>query len=59
VAILNKLVPGDKMTLFQKGFYYALQNKNLSGVVIGMTTLAQAKENLPLAMTVGQASRPA
>jgi aryl-alcohol dehydrogenase-like predicted oxidoreductase len=47
------------MTLFQKGFYYALQNKNLSGVVIGMTTIEQAKENLPLAMTVGQASRPA
>ena len=59
VAILNKLIPGDKLTLFQKGFYYALQNKNLSGVVIGMTTLAQAKENVPLAMTVGRASGPA
>jgi predicted aldo/keto reductase-like oxidoreductase len=49
VAALNKLVPGDKMTLFQKGFYWALQNKNLGAVVIGTTTLEQAKENLPLA----------
>jgi aryl-alcohol dehydrogenase-like predicted oxidoreductase len=49
VATLNRLVPGDKMNLFQKGFYYALQNKNLSAVVIGTTTVEQAKENLPLA----------
>jgi len=51
VAILDRLIPGDKLTPFQKGFSFALQNKNLCGVVIGMTTLDQAKENVPLAMT--------
>jgi predicted aldo/keto reductase-like oxidoreductase len=51
VKKLNALVPGDKMTPFQKGFHWALQNKNLSGVVIGMTTLDHAKEDVPLAMT--------
>ena len=59
VALLNKLIPGVKLTRILKGVSYALQNKNLSGVVIGMTTLAQAKENVPLAMTVGRASWPA
>jgi aryl-alcohol dehydrogenase-like predicted oxidoreductase len=51
VAALNKLIPGDGMTVFQKGFHFALQNKNLSGVVIGMTTLDQAKQNVPLALS--------
>ncbi|MGA2115487.1 MAG: aldo/keto reductase [Bryobacteraceae bacterium] len=51
VAALNKLIPGDSMTVFQKGFHFALQNKNLSGVVIGMTTLEQAKQNIPLALS--------
>jgi aryl-alcohol dehydrogenase-like predicted oxidoreductase len=50
VAALNKLMPGDQMTVMQKGFHFALQNKNLSGVVIGMTTLEQAKMNIPLAL---------
>jgi aryl-alcohol dehydrogenase-like predicted oxidoreductase len=49
VAALNKLAPGDKLTPFQKGFSFALQNKNLSGVVIGMVTLDHAKEDVPLA----------
>ena len=39
------------MTVFQKGFHFALQNKNLSAVVIGMTTLDQAKQNVPLALS--------
>ncbi|MBZ5583998.1 MAG: aldo/keto reductase, partial [Acidobacteriia bacterium] len=51
VKALNELIPGSGMTPFQKGFHFALQNKNLSGVIIGMTTLEQAKENVPLAMT--------
>lgn len=50
VAALNKLIPGDQMTVMQKGFHFALQNKNLSGVIIGMTTLEQAKMNIPLAL---------
>jgi predicted aldo/keto reductase-like oxidoreductase len=51
VAAINKLIPGDQMTVMQKGFHFALQNKNLSGVIIGMTTLEQAKMNIPLALT--------
>jgi aryl-alcohol dehydrogenase-like predicted oxidoreductase len=50
VAAINKLMPGDQLTPMQKGFHFALQNKNLSGVVIGMTTLEQAKMNIPLAL---------
>jgi aryl-alcohol dehydrogenase-like predicted oxidoreductase len=49
VAAINKLIPGDQMTVMQKGFHFALRNKNLSGVIIGMTTLEQAKMNIPLA----------
>jgi len=48
VKALNELVPGD-MTIFQKGFHWALQNPNLSGVVIGMTNMDMAKEDIPLA----------
>lgn len=51
VAALHKLIPGDDMTAFQKGFHFSLQNKNLSAVVIGMTTLQQAKQNIPLALS--------
>ena len=49
VAALHKLMPGDQMTVMQKGFHFALQNPNLSAVIIGMTTLEQAKMNVPLA----------
>ncbi len=49
VKALDAAVPGD-MTIFQKGFHWVLQNPNLSGVVIGISDMAQAKENLPLAM---------
>jgi aryl-alcohol dehydrogenase-like predicted oxidoreductase len=48
VKALNALVPGD-MTVFQKGFHWALQNPNLSGVVIGITNMEMAKEDIPLA----------
>ena len=50
VETLNKLIPGDSLTIMQKGFTFALRNQNLSGVVIGMTTLDQAKQNIPLAL---------
>jgi len=49
VRALNAAVPGD-MTVFQKGFHWALQNPNLSGVVIGISDMAMAKEDIPLAM---------
>lgn len=49
-SALDKLVEG-KMTLFQKGFHWALQNPNLSGVVIGISDMSMAKEDVPLAMT--------
>jgi aryl-alcohol dehydrogenase-like predicted oxidoreductase len=49
VRALNAAVPGD-MTPFQKGFSWALQNQNISGVVIGMSDMAMAKEDVPLAM---------
>jgi aryl-alcohol dehydrogenase-like predicted oxidoreductase len=48
VKALNALVPGD-MTVFQKGFHWALQNPNLSGVVIGISNMEMAKEDIPLA----------
>jgi aryl-alcohol dehydrogenase-like predicted oxidoreductase len=50
VKDLNAAVPGN-MTIFQKGFHWVLQNPNLSGVVIGISDMAQAKEDIPLAMT--------
>ena len=49
VKALNALVPGD-MTAFQKGFHWALQNPNLSGVVAGITNMDMAKEDIPLAL---------
>ncbi len=49
VKALQAAVPGD-MTIFQKGFHWALQNPNLSGIVIGISDMAQAKEDVPLAM---------
>lgn len=49
-AALDKAVPG-KMTLFQKGFHWALQNPNLTGVVAGISDMSMAKEDVPLAMT--------
>jgi predicted aldo/keto reductase-like oxidoreductase len=45
---LNELVPGD-MTVFQKGLHLALQNPNLSGVVMGISNMDMAKEDIPLA----------
>lgn len=45
---LDELVPGN-MTLFQKGFHWALQNPNLSGVVVGISNMEMAKEDVPLA----------
>jgi predicted aldo/keto reductase-like oxidoreductase len=50
VKAMDAAVPGD-LTPFQKGFKYALQNPNLSGVVIGISDMAQAKEDVPLAIT--------
>ncbi|MBS1876815.1 MAG: aldo/keto reductase [Acidobacteria bacterium] len=50
VKALDAAVPGN-MTIFQKGFHWVLQNPNVSGVVIGISDMAQAKENIPLAMT--------
>ncbi len=49
VKALEALVPG-KMTLFQKGFHWALQNPNLSGVVAGVSNMDMAKEDIPLAL---------
>ena len=49
VAALNRLIPSEKLTPFQKGFHYALQNRKLSGVIVGMVTLEHAKEDVPLA----------
>ncbi len=50
VRALDALVPGN-MSIFQKGFHWALQNPNLSCVVAGIDDMAQAKEDVPLAMT--------
>ena len=47
VKALDELVPGN-MTVFQKGFHWALQNPNLSGVVVGITNMEMAKEDVPL-----------
>ena len=52
VKLLNAAVPGD-MTIFQKGFHWVLQNPNVAGAVVGMTDLAQAKENLQIIMNKG------
>jgi predicted aldo/keto reductase-like oxidoreductase len=49
VKALEALVPGN-MTLFQKGFHWALQNPNLSGVVAGVSNMDMAKEDIPLAL---------
>jgi predicted aldo/keto reductase-like oxidoreductase len=49
VKALEALVPGN-MTLFQKGFHWALQNPNLSIVVAGVSNMDMAKEDVPLAL---------
>jgi aryl-alcohol dehydrogenase-like predicted oxidoreductase len=49
VKQLESTVPGN-MTTFQKGFHWALQNPNLSGVIIGITNMEMAKEDVPLAI---------
>ncbi len=49
VKALNELVPGDK-TPHQKGFWWALQQPNLTGVVAGITNMDMAKEDFPLAL---------
>lgn len=49
VKALDALVPGS-MTMFQKGFHWALQNQNLSGVVAGISNMEMAKEDIPLAL---------
>jgi predicted aldo/keto reductase-like oxidoreductase len=49
VKALDALVPGD-MSLYQKGFWWAMQNPNLTGVVAGITNMDQAKEDIPLAL---------
>jgi predicted aldo/keto reductase-like oxidoreductase len=49
VKALDQLVPGN-LTIFQKGFHWALQNPNLSGVVVGISNMEMAKEDIPLAL---------
>jgi aryl-alcohol dehydrogenase-like predicted oxidoreductase len=48
VKALDALVPGS-MTIMQKGMHWALQNQNLSGVVVGISDMEQAKLDVPLA----------
>jgi predicted aldo/keto reductase-like oxidoreductase len=48
VKALEALVPGD-LSPMQKGLHYALQNRNLSGVVMGISDMEQAKQDVPLA----------
>ena len=50
VKALDALVPGS-MTIMQKGMHWALQNQNLSGVVVGISDMEQAKLDVPLAFT--------
>jgi predicted aldo/keto reductase-like oxidoreductase len=49
VKAIEAAVPGG-MTPFQKGFHWALQNPNLSGVVAGIVNMEMAKEDIPLAL---------
>jgi aryl-alcohol dehydrogenase-like predicted oxidoreductase len=49
VKALESAVPGN-MTTFQKGFHWVLQNPNLSSVVVGISNIDMAKEDVPLAM---------
>lgn len=51
VGAIHKIVPGDDLTPFQKGFKWALANEKLSGVVAGISNMEMVKQNLPLAMT--------
>lgn len=48
VKALQALVPGD-LSPIQKGLHYALQNPNLSGVVMGISDMDQANQDVPLA----------
>jgi predicted aldo/keto reductase-like oxidoreductase len=48
VKALEALVPGD-LSPMQKGLHYALQNTNLSGVVMGISDMDQARQDVPLA----------
>ncbi|MCC7174391.1 MAG: aldo/keto reductase [Bryobacterales bacterium] len=50
VKAINELVPGDHLTAHQKGFWWALQNPNLSGVVAGMLNFDEARQDVPLGL---------
>jgi predicted aldo/keto reductase-like oxidoreductase len=50
VKALNAIVPGEEMTPHQKGFWWALQQPNLTAVVAGITNMDMAKQDFPLAL---------
>ena len=47
---LNRIMPGDDLTVFQKGFKWALANPKLKGVVMGISNMEMAKQDVPLAL---------
>jgi len=49
VKAINEVVPGD-LTPHQKGFWWALQQPNLTAVVAGITNMEMAKQDIPLAL---------
>jgi len=50
VDAVNELMPGDDLTPFQKGFKWALARKRIKSVVMGISNMEMAKEDVPLAL---------
>jgi aryl-alcohol dehydrogenase-like predicted oxidoreductase len=50
VQQLNKIMPGDDLTPFQKGFKWVMANSKIKGVVMGISNMEMAKQDVPLAL---------
>lgn len=50
VQQLDELMPGDDLTPFQKGFKWALGNPKIKGVVMGISDMEMARQDVPLAL---------
>jgi aryl-alcohol dehydrogenase-like predicted oxidoreductase len=50
VQKLNEIMPGDDLTPFQKGLKWVLKNPKVNGVVMGISNMEMAKQDVPLAL---------
>ena len=51
VKLVEKMMPGEGLNVFQKAFKWALAKPEIHGVVAGIENMEMAKEDVPLAVT--------